>query len=192
MKRDINQIFKTAPKETFQEFLRNRELNESAEARYNEALKIVESAGYQVLNEAAFAKWLAGLALSFGLLTHAQAAEFNQRTPSGYTSKANTSMFAKDFQKRYNMNSNIQVTDAMVQQIADDACQKLTKRMTDENKYELEDLIKLPEFNDMVSFYKTLKKADESLANMFSRRLDKALTKSLSIAPNIQRFAEHA
>ena len=42
----------------------------------------------------------------------------------------------------------------------------------------------------IVEFYKQLKQADESLANMFSRRLDKSLTKSLSIAPNIQRYAE--
>ena len=111
------------------------------------------------------------------------------RNPSGYVSKANTSIFAKDFQKRYNMDNDIQVTDAMVQKIADEASKKLTDHMLEQNLYELEDLIQMPEFKDMVSFYKTLKKADENLANMFSRRLDKALTKSLSIAPNIQRYA---
>lgn len=158
------------------------------EEEIQDALIILENAGFTVMNESKLAKWIAGLALSFGLLTTAQAGEFNARNPSGYVSKANTSMFAKDFQKRYNMDNDIQVTDAMVQKIADEASKKLTDHMLEKNLYELEDLVEMSEFKDMVTFYKTLKKADENLANMFSRRLDKALTKSLSIAPNIQRY----
>ena len=62
--------------------------------------------------------------------------------------------------------------------------------MLENNLYEVDDLVKLGEFKQMVEFYKQLRSADENLANMFSRRLDRALTKSLSIAPNIQRYAD--
>ena len=60
--------------------------------------------------------------------------------------------------------------------------------MIQEDKYEEDELLELPEWKDVVEFYKQLVKADERLGNMFSRRLDKALTQSIRIAPNIQRY----
>ena len=86
------------------------------------------------------------------------------------------------------MQSDVQLTDRMVQDIADNAANQVTEKMLELNKYELEDMVILPEFKAVLEFYKALKKADEGLANMFSRRLDKSLTKSLSIAPNIQTY----
>ena len=156
----------------------------------DEAMKILEDAGYTVINEGKITQFIAGLALAAGLLTNAQAREFNARANSDYTSKATTSVFAKDIQKSYNMESDVNITANMVQAIADQASKKLTDRMLENNLYEVDDLVKLSEFKQMVEFYKQLKSADENLANMFSRRLDRALTKSLSIAPNIQRYAD--
>jgi len=156
----------------------------------DEAKKILEDAGYTVINEGKITQFIAGLALAAGLLTNAQAREFNARANSDYTSKATTSVFAKDIQKSYNMESDVNITANMVQAIADQASKKLTNRMLENNLYEVDDLVKLSEFKQMVEFYKQLRSADENLANMFSRRLDRALTKSLSIAPNIQRYAD--
>lgn len=156
----------------------------------DEAKKILEDAGYTVINEGKITQFIAGLALAAGLLTNAQAREFNARANSDYTSKATTSVFAKDIQKSYNMESDVNITANMVQAIADQASKKLTDRMLENNLYEVDDLVKLGEFKQMVEFYKQLRSADENLANMFSRRLDRALTKSLSIAPNIQRYAD--
>ena len=156
----------------------------------DEAKKILEDAGYTVINEGKITQFIAGLALAAGLLTNAQAREFNARANSDYTSKATTSVFAKDLQKSYNIESNVNITANMVQAIADQASKKLTDRMLENNLYEVDDLVKLSEFKQMVEFYKQLRSADENLANMFSRRLDRALTKSLSIAPNIQRYAD--
>lgn len=156
----------------------------------DEAKKILEDAGYTVINEGKITQFIAGLALAAGLLSNAQAREFNARANSDYTSKATTSVFAKDIQKSYNMESDVNITANMVQAIADQASKKLTDRMLENNLYEVDDLIKLSEFKQMVEFYKQLRSADENLANMFSRRLDRALTKSLSIAPNIQRYAD--
>lgn len=154
-----------------------------------EAKKILEDAGYTVINEGKVTQFIAGLALAAGLLTQAQAKEFNARANSDYSSKATTSIFAKDIQKSYNMDSNVNITANMVQAIADQASKKLTDKMLANNLYELDDMLKLNEFKQIIEFYKQLKNADENLANMFSRRLDKSLTKSLSIAPNIQRYA---
>jgi hypothetical protein len=155
----------------------------------NEAKKILEDAGYTVINEGKVTRFIAGLALAAGLLTQAQAKEFNARANSDYSSKATTSIFAKDIQKSYNMDSNVNITANMVQAIADQASKKLTEKMLANNLYDLDDMLKLNEFKQIIEFYKQLKSADENLANMFSRRLDKSLTKSLSIAPNIQRYA---
>ena len=155
----------------------------------DEAKKILEDAGYTVINEGKVTQFIAGLALAAGLLTQAQAKEFNARANSDYSSKATTSIFAKDIQKSYNMGSNVNITANMVQAIADQASKKLTDKMLANNLYDLDDMLKLNEFKQIIEFYKQLKSADENLANMFSRRLDKALTKSLSIAPNIQRYA---
>jgi len=155
----------------------------------DEAKKILEDAGYTVINEGKVTRFIAGLALAAGLLTQAQAKEFNARANSDYSSKATTSIFAKDIQKSYNMGSNVNITANMVQAIADQASKKLTDKMLANNLYDLDDMLKLNEFKQIIEFYKQLKSADENLANMFSRRLDKALTKSLSIAPNIQRYA---
>lgn len=155
----------------------------------DEAKKILEDAGYTVINEGKVTRFIAGLALAAGLLTQAQAKEFNARANSDYSSKATTSIFAKDIQKSYNMDSNVNITANMVQAIADQASKKLTDKMLANNLYELDDMLKLNEFKQIIEFYKQLKSADENLANMFSRRLDKSLTKSLSIAPNIQRYA---
>lgn len=155
----------------------------------DEAKKILEDAGYTVINEGKVTRFIAGLALAAGLLTQAQAKEFNARANSDYSSKATTSIFAKDIQKSYNIDSNVNITANMVQAIADQASKKLTDKMLANNLYELDDMLKLNEFKQIIEFYKQLKSADENLANMFSRRLDKSLTKSLSIAPNIQRYA---
>ena len=155
----------------------------------DEAKKILEDAGYTVINEGKVTRFIAGLALAAGLLTQAQAKEFNARANSDYSSKATTSIFAKDIQKSYNMGSNVNITANMVQAIADQASKKLTEKMLANNLYDLDDMLKLNEFKQIIEFYKQLKSADENLANMFSRRLDKSLTKSLSIAPNIQRYA---
>lgn len=157
--------------------------------RLDEAKQILEDAGYQVVNEGKITQFIAGLALAAGLLTNAQAKDFNAKAHSDYTSKATTSIFAKDIQKSFNMGTNVSITADMVQTIADQASQKLYNTMTKLNKYDKEDLVKLSEFKQIVDFYKQLKQADANLANMFSRRLDKSLTKSLSIAPNIQEYA---
>lgn len=158
--------------------------------KLDEAIEILEDSGYEVINEGKITRFIAGLALAAGLLSTAQAKDFNARANSNYTSKATTSVFAKDIQKSYNMGSDINITANMVQAIADQASKKLTDKMVAINSYDEEDMLKLDEFKQIVEFYKQLKQADESLANMFSRRLDKSLTKSLSIAPNIQRYAE--
>ena len=155
----------------------------------DEAKIILEDAGYTVINEGKVTRFIAGLALAAGLLTQAQAKEFNARANSDYSSKATTSIFAKDIQKSYNIDSNVNITANMVQAIADQASKKLTDKMLANNLYDLDDMLKLNEFKQIIEFYKQLKSADENLANMFSRRLDKSLTKSLSIAPNIQRYA---
>lgn len=189
MKKKPEEIFKTLPKEDFKSFF-NKNVGPTLEKeKLEEAIAIAKEHGYLALNEASLAKWIAGVALSLGLITNAMASEFNARTSSNYTSKsANTSMFSKDMQKGYNMKSDVQLTDEMVQKIVDSVAKKITKRMTDEDKYEEEELLALPEWQDAVEFYKKLVAADESLGNMFSRRLDKALTQSIRIAPNIQRY----
>ena len=144
---------------------------------------------YAVLNEGKMAQWIAGVALSLGLITNAMARDFNAQASSGYTSQnASTSMFNKKLQKNFNMESDVQLTDAMVQNIVDNAAKKISARMIQEDKYEEDELLELPEWKDVVEFYKQLVKADERLGNMFSRRLDKALTQSIRIAPNIQRY----
>lgn len=189
MNEKYRKIFKTAPKESFSEYFNKQKRKFNQEERINEAIRIMEERGYTVLTEGKLVKFLAGLALSLGLLTNANAREFNAQASSGYTSqKANTSMFAKDMQKNYNLQSDVQLTDKMVQTIVDNVAKKISQRMLDEDKYEEDELFALQEWQDAVTFYKSLVKADESLGNMFSRRLDKALTQSIRIAPNIQRY----
>lgn len=189
MDEKYRKIFKTVPKESFSEYFNKQKRKFNQEERINEAIRIMEERGYTVLTEGKLVKFLAGLALSLGLLTNANAREFNVQASSGYTSqKANTSMFAKDMQKNYNLQSDVQLTDKMVQTIVDNVAKKISQRMLDEDKYEKDELFALQEWQDAVTFYKSLVKADESLGNMFSRRLDKALTQSIRIAPNIQRY----
>ena len=189
MDEKYRKIFKTAPKESFSEYFNKQKRKFNQEERINEAIRIMEERGYTVLTEGKLVKFLAGLALSLGLLTNANAREFNAQASSGYTSqKANTSMFAKDMQKNYNLQSDVQLTDKMVQTIVDNVAKKISQRMLEEDKYEEDELFALQEWQDAVTFYKSLVKADESLGNMFSRRLDKALTQSIRIAPNIQRY----
>ena len=189
MDEKYRKIFKTVPKESFSEYFNKQKRKFNQEERINEAIRIMEEHGYTVLTEGKLVKFLAGLALSLGLLTNANAREFNAQASSGYTSqKANTSMFAKDMQKNYNLQSDVQLTDKMVQTIVDNVAKKISQRMLDEDKYEEDELFALQEWQDAVTFYKSLVKADESLGNMFSRRLDKALTQSIRIAPNIQRY----
>ena len=189
MDEKYRKIFKTVPKESFSEYFNKQKRKFNQEERINEAIRIMEERGYTVLTEGKLVKFLAGLALSLGLLTNANAREFNAQASSGYTSqKANTSMFAKDMQKNYNLQSDVQLTDKMVQTIVDNVAKKISQRMLDEDKYEEDELFGLQEWQDAVTFYKSLVKADESLGNMFSRRLDKALTQSIRIAPNIQRY----
>ena len=170
-------------KESFTEYY-NRKANELDEAR-----KLLESNGYVILNEGKLGRFIAGLALGLGLITHATARDFNAKAADMYNSNTKSTEFSQDLQKEYNMGSDVTVTSEMVQNIADMVCKKLSSKMLAANKYEVDDLVALPEWENAVKFYKTLYKADESLGNMFSRRLDKALTKSLSIAPNIQRYA---
>ena len=189
MDEKYRKIFKTAPKESFSEYFNKQKRKFNQEERINEAIRIMEERGYTVLTEGKLVKFLAGLALSLGLLTNANAREFNAQASSGYTSqKANTSMFAKDMQKNYNLQSDVQLTDKMVQTIVDNVAKKISQRMLEEDKYEEDELFALQEWQDAVTFYKSLVKADESLGNMFSRRLDKALTQSIRIAPNSQRY----
>ena len=189
MDEKYRKLFKTGEIETFGEYFNKQKRKINQEERMNEAIRIMEERGYTVLTEGKFVKFLAGLALSLGLLTNANAREFNAQASSGYTSqKANTSMFAKDMQKNYNLQSDVQLTDKMVQAIVDNVAKKISQRMLDEDKYEEDELFALQEWQDAVTFYKFLVKADESLGNMFSRRLDKALTQSIRIAPNIQRY----
>ena len=189
MDEKYRKIFKTGEIETFSEYFNKQKRKINQEERMNEAIRIMEERGYTVLTEGKLVKFLAGLALSLGLLSNANAREFNAQASAGYTSqKANTSMFAKDMQKNYNLQSDVQVTDKMVQTIVDNVAKKISQRMLDEDKYEEDELFGLQEWQDAVTFYKSLVKADESLGNMFSRRLDKALTQSIRIAPNIQRY----
>lgn len=189
MDKKYGKIFKTVPKQSFSDYFstKKREIND--EEKYNEAVRIMHEHRYAVLNEGKMAQWIAGVALSLGLITNAMARDFNAQASSGYTSqKASTSMFNKNLQKNFNMQSDVQLTDAMVQNIVDNVAKKIANRMLEEDKYEEDELLALPEWKDAVEFYKQLVKADESLGNMFSRRLDKALTQSIRIAPNIQRY----
>lgn len=189
MDKKYGKIFKTVPKQSFSDYFstKKREIND--EERYNEAVRIMHEHRYAVLNEGKMAQWIAGVALSLGLITNAMARDFNAQASSGYTSqKASTSIFNKNLQKNFNMQSDVQLTDAMVQNIVDNVAKKIANRMLEEDKYEEDELLALPEWKDAVEFYKQLVKADESLGNMFSRRLDKALTQSIRIAPNIQRY----
>ena len=189
MDKKYGKIFKTVPKQSFSDYFstKKREINE--EERYKEAVRIMNEHRYAVLNEGKMAQWIAGVALSLGLITNAMARDFNAQASSGYTSqKASTSMFNKNLQKNFNMESDVQLTDAMVQNIVDNVAKKIANRMLEEDKYEEDELLELPEWKDAVEFYKQLVKADESLGNMFSRRLDKALTQSIRIAPNIQQY----
>jgi hypothetical protein len=189
MDKKYGKIFKTVPKQSFSDYFstKKREIND--EERYNEAVRIMHEHRYAILNEGKMAQWIAGVALSLGLITNAMARDFNAQASSGYTSqKASTSIFNKNLQKNFNMESDVQLTDTMVQNIVDNVAKKIANRMVKENKYEEDELLELPEWKDAVEFYKQLVKADESLGNMFSRRLDKALTQSIRIAPNIQRY----
>lgn len=189
MDEKYRKIFKTMPKESFSEYFNKQKRKFNQEEHMNEAIRIMEERGYTVLTEGQLVKYLACLALSLGLLTNANAKEFNTQASGGYTSQnANTSMFAKDMQKNYNLQSDVQLTDKMVQTIVDNVAKKISQRMLDEDKYEEDELFALEEWQDAVTFYKSLVKADENLGNMFSRRLDKALTQSIRIAPNIQRY----
>lgn len=189
MDKKYGKIFKTVPKQSFSDYFSTKKREITEQERYDEAVRIMNEHRYAVLNEGKMAQWIAGVALSLGLITNAMARDFNAQASSGYTSqKASTSMFNKNLQKNFNMESDVQLTDAMVQNIVDNVAKKIANRMLEEDKYEEDELLELPEWKDAVEFYKQLVKADESLGNMFSRRLDKALTQSIRIAPNIQRY----
>lgn len=189
MDKKYRKIFKTVPKQSFSDYFSSKKREITEQERYEEAVRIMNKHRYAVLNEGKMAQWIAGVALSLGLITNAMARDFNAQASSGYTSQnASTSMFNKKLQKNFNMESDVQLTDAMVQNIVDNAAKKISTRMIQEDKYEEDELLELPEWKDVVEFYKQLVKADERLGNMFSRRLDKALTQSIRIAPNIQRY----
>lgn len=189
MDKKYRKIFKTVPKQSFSDYFSSKKREITEQERYEEAVRIMNEHRYSVLNEGKMAQWIAGVALSLGLITNAMARDFNAQASSGYTSQnASTSMFNKKLQKNFNMESDVQLTDAMVQNIVDNAAKKISARMIQEDKYEEDELLELPEWKDVVEFYKQLVKADERLGNMFSRRLDKALTQSIRIAPNIQRY----
>ena len=189
MDKKYRKIFKTVPKQSFSDYFSSKKREITEQERYEEAVKIMNEDRYAVLNEGKMAQWIAGVALSLGLITNAMARDFNAQASSGYTSQnASTSMFNKKLQKNFNMESDVQLTDAMVQNIVDNAAKKISTRMIQEDKNEEDELLDLPEWKDVVEFYKQLVKADERLGNMFSRRLDKALTQSIRIAPNIQRY----
>lgn len=189
MDKKYRKIFKTVPKQSFRDYFSSKKREITEQERYEEAVRIMNEHRYAVLNEGKMAQWIAGVALSLGLITNAMARDFNAQASSGYTSQnASTSMFNKKLQKNFNMESDVQLTDAMVQNIVDNAAKKISTRMIQEDKYEEDELLELPEWKDVVEFYKQLVKADERLGNMFSRRLDKALTQSIRIAPNIQRY----
>ena len=189
MDKKYRKIFKTDLKQSFSDYFSSKKREITEQERYEEAVRIMNEHRYAVLNEGKMAQWIAGVALSLGLITNAMARDFNAQASSGYTSQnASTSMFNKKLQKNFNMESDVQLTDAMVQNIVDNAAKKISARMIQEDKYEEDELLELPEWKDVVEFYKQLVKADERLGNMFSRRLDKALTQSIRIAPNIQRY----
>lgn len=189
MDKKYRKIFKTVPKQSFSDYFSSKKREITEQERYEEAVRIMNEHRYAVLNEGKMAQWIASVALSLGLITNAMARDFNAQASSGYTSQnASTSMFNKKLQKNFNMESDVQLTDAMVQNIVDNAAKKISARMIQEDKYEEDELLELPEWKDVVEFYKQLVKADERLGNMFSRRLDKALTQSIRIAPNIQRY----
>ena len=189
MDKKYRKIFKTLPEESFGEYFSKRKPEINEQELYEEAVRIMHEHRYAVLNESKMTQWIASLALSLGLITNAMAKDFNAQASTGYTSqKANTSMFNKNLQKSFNMDTNVQMTDAMVQTIVDNVAKKIANRMLKEDKYKEEELLELPEWKDAVEFYKQLVKADEGLGNMFSRRLDKALTQSIRITPNIQRY----
>lgn len=189
MDKKYRKIFKTVPKQSFSDYFSSKKREITEQERYEEAVRIMNEHRYAVLNEGKMAQWIAGVALSLGLITNAMVRDFNAQASSGYTSQnASTSIFNKKLQKNFNMESDVQLTDAMVQNIVDNAAKKISARMIQEDKYEEDELLELPEWKDVVEFYKQLVKADERLGNMFSRRLDKALTQSIRIAPNIQRY----
>lgn len=56
MKLDINKIFKTPPKESFFDFLATKQKEDAAEARFKQALDIVNSEGYEVLTKDEYQK----------------------------------------------------------------------------------------------------------------------------------------
>jgi len=170
--------------ETFREYYSRKE------AEMNEAIKLLQENGYKVLNEGKMTRFITGLALVAGLITNAMAKDFNAKTADTYNSKATTATFDQDIKSEYNLSNDVKMSSEMVQNIADIVCKKLSEKMLANNTYDVEDLVKLQEWKNAVKFYKSLAKADQSLANMFSRRLDKALTKSLSVAPNIQQYAQ--
>ena len=157
--------------------------------RLDEARRILEDNGYELLNEGKVTNFVIGLALSLGLLSNAQAREFNARAHSDYKSVATTSVFAKDLQKNYNIESNVNITADMVQAIADQASNDLIEKIFETNNFDINNIVKMKEFMQMVKFYKQLKTVDKKLADMFSRRIDRAFTKSLTIAPNIEAYA---
>ena len=190
MKKDLNKIFKTMPKETFKQFFDKKKEIINEKELIKEAIAIVHAEGYKVLNEGKMAKFISGLALSLGLISNTMAGEFNAHTNPTYTSKtANTSALSKQQQKDYNVENNIQMTDHIIWNIAENVCKNIINKMNKSGKYEEEDLVMMQEWENAIEFYKILKSKDPNLANMFSRRVDKLLTKSLGIAPNIQSYA---
>ena len=170
-------------KETFREYYNRKE------KELDEAIKVLNKNGYKVLNEGKITKIITGLALVAGLITNAMAKDFNAKAADTYNSKATTAAFDQNLKTAYNLGSDVKMSSEMVQNIADIACKKIYEKMLEENKYDKEDMEALAEWDNAVEFYKSLKKVDKPLADAFSRRLDKALTKSLSIASNIEEYA---
>lgn len=166
--------------------------NESLQAendKINEAKRIIRESGAHVITENAFTKFIIGTALSLGLITNAAANEYNNTVNDHH--KISTSMLAKDMQKAYNVQDNIELTNKIVLNIADTVIKNIIAEMDSTNKTDANDLVKTEEWQNAVAFYKKLSAQDKGLANMFSRKLDRELTKTLQIAPNIQNFVNY-
>ena len=173
-------LFKTDPAVSFRQYL-----NENmASDNLNEALEIAKKNGYKVVNEGALKNAILGLALSFGLLTNAQAKDLNDTV--SYTSKSATvNSVSKNLQKTYNMQSNgdIAMTDVMVRNIAKLAVNNISNRFVDcSDPSEIEDS---EELANAKAFYVQVSKSDPSLGNMFKRTLEQQLNKILGLGIKI-------
>lgn len=188
MKKSYEKLFKTAPEKTFKEFF--TESQQTSLDEINEAKRVVREAGCRVINESRLLKFITGAALSLGLISNAMAGEFNAQPNPSYISKtATTTSLSKEMQKNYNVKADLQMTDQMIWNIADEVSRALTAEMHKKKKLDAEDLFKLDGWKNAVEFYKIVNSQDPALANMFSRRVHRALKSEFGSIPSVQEFA---